>query len=129
MIRMELELHEVKAGKESVTRITREKVRLEKLDGFWLPVEMDEIYRGTGTRRPYKTVIHYRCLKFIAKPDHRALGSFDRREITNGTRVTFADPKVFSTKRKRFFRKADWLWQDGQVIPRGKGTDQDRGRR
>ena len=121
MLRMELEWRENRAGKESVTRITRENVRLEKRDGFWLPAELDETYRGTGTRRPYKTVFHYRCRKFAANPDHRALGSFDLHEVTNGTRVYFSDPHIFSTTGKRRFHSADWsLWQDGRIVPRSK---------
>jgi hypothetical protein len=87
-------------------------------------VEVDEIVEGYNPEDgEFHGVMRYRCLKFAARPNHQALGSFDRREVPEGTRVTFSDPaKYQATGRRVFLLKDDQLWQKGQVVPKSRGT-------
>lgn len=87
---------------------TRGNVRFARMDGVWLPVEMDSTTEERGTANPAKVTVHYKVTEFMKNPDHEARRSFKTEEVTNGASVVvFEKGKIVSRGR----------WQNGQVAP------------
>lgn len=84
-----------------------EKVRFEKVDGIWVPMEADiTMNRKWPFADEFADIKrHYKQTKVILNPDHEVLGSFIRNDVRNGTRVIIKDVGGIT-----------YTWQNGQVV-------------
>lgn len=96
------------AGKVFVLRLTRENVRFARMDGVWLPVQMDDTRDEAGTPGPSKTTTHYKVISFARNPDHEARGSFQFDDVADGSLV-----QVF--EKGQLIRQGSW--QNGKMAP------------
>ena len=95
--------------------INLDNVRFEKVDGIWVPMEIDFAVSQIISREYFtKADGHYKRTQFVLNPDHDKLGSFadpisedpsNDPELTDGTRVYLE--KGIRGK-----------WQDGKVVDR-----------
>lgn len=91
-----------------------ENVRFERIDGFWVPMEVDmrmNDYYGPGSFSRWNR--HYKLTDVVLNPDHDALGSFD-----NPLENPRNDPEL---KNGASVRKdgSRYVWQDGKLVPKG----------
>ncbi|MGE5608535.1 MAG: hypothetical protein ACM359_04730 [Bacillota bacterium] len=85
---------------------TRDKVRFEKIDGVWIPAEIELVDRLNAFGNSTTTIAHYKATSFLHKPDHDALGSFLPSDIANGTLVQIIG-----------LHNINYRWRDGELIP------------
>ena len=93
-------------GENAVSTV--EKVRYEKRDGFWLPVEISSRMESTYQGRRTLQTFHIRVARFTLNPDHAALRSFAPDDIRDGTEVVL----VGNNRRTQ----ATGIWRSGRAV-------------
>lgn len=92
--------------RDDTISLSLENVRFEKINGFWIPIEVDSKYHRIMGKDYSKSETHLKRTEVKLDVDHDALGSFVPDDIKNGARVFVIGVKGIM-----------YTWQDGELIP------------
>ena len=106
--------HRILKGKAKIL-FSMKNVRVERIDGVWVPMEADTYYSQTWSRGQFwKCSGHIKRTEFILNPDHDALGSFLPDDIRDGAPVSLING----------VRTKGYRWRNGgPVDEKGRKVD------